>query len=331
MRAMTTTRRRFLSVCALAAAWPAVARAQDKVARVGYLSWQDSGAYHDATLKGFTAGLAEEGYVEGRNLEILKRSAANDASRFKPLARELAAAKVDVFFAPATPMATAAWYAAKNTPIVIATILDPVELEFVKSLAQPGTRVTGVTTMNDELTAKRLQLLKDVVPGLTRVGVVIDSAMREACKQELTHAHAGARQLGLTLIEVHVDDAANVDAGFRKLVDAKVGAITGSLLSTRQGLEKEYADAALKYGLPFMQELEIGARYGALMSYGPDFEQIYRDAGHYVGRILKGGRPAQMPIEQPRKFKLVINIRTAKALGIVVPQSVLVRADEVIS
>ena len=117
--------------------------AQDRVARIGYLSWQDRGAYYDITFDGFTAGLRDEGYVEGRNLEILKRSASNDPDRFKPLARELAAANVDVFFAPATPMATAAWYAAKNTPIVVATILDPVELDFVKSLARPGTRVTG--------------------------------------------------------------------------------------------------------------------------------------------------------------------------------------------
>ena len=183
----------------------AAVHAQERVARVGYLSWQDTGTYYDATLKGFMTGVREEGYKEGRNLEILKRSASNDPARFKPLARELADAKVDVFFAPATPMATAAWYAVKNTPIVIATILDPVELEFVKSLARPGTRVTGVTSMNDELTIKRLQLLQEVVPGLQRVGVVIDEAMHEACKQEIDHTEAAAKKLGLKLVTVHVD------------------------------------------------------------------------------------------------------------------------------
>jgi len=175
------------------------AAAQERVARVGYLSWQDSGAYYDATLKGFTSGLREQGYVEEKNLELLRRSASNEPERFKPLARDLAAANVDVFFAPATPMATAAWYATKNTPIVIATILDPVELEFVKSLARPGTRVTGVTSMNDELTTKRLQLLMEAVPGLRRVGVVIDDAMRAACKQEIDHTATAAKKLGLTL------------------------------------------------------------------------------------------------------------------------------------
>ena len=163
--------------------------AQERVARVGYLSWKDNGPYEEATLKGFVTGLREEGFVEGKNIAILKRSANSDPARFKVLARDMVEAKVDVFFASATPMATAAWRADRNTPIVIATILDPVELDFVKSLAHPGTRVTGVTTMNKELTAKRLQLLQEVVPGLKRVGVVVDEAMRDACTQEIDYMY----------------------------------------------------------------------------------------------------------------------------------------------
>jgi putative ABC transport system substrate-binding protein len=306
------------------------ATAQERVARVGFLSWQDTGAYYDMTLKGFIDGLREEGFVQGKNLDLMRRSASNDADRFKPIARELAANKVDVFFAPATPMATAAWYADKTTPIVVATILDPVELDFVKSLARPGTRVTGVTTMNDELTTKRLQLLMETVPGLKRVGVVIDEAMRTACTQEVTHTEEAAKKLGLTLVMVHVDRPEGLDAAFRKLSDAKVQAVTSTLVSTRNGLEKEYAEAALNYRLPSMHELEFSARQGGLMSYGPDFPNIFRRAGQYVGRVLKGGRPAEMPIEQPREFRLVVNLQTAKALGIIVPQSVLLRADEVI-
>lgn len=313
---------------AICAASPAPA--QDRVARVGYLSWQDQGSYYEATLRGFVDGLRSEGFVEGKNLELLKRSASNDAERFKPLARELAAAKVDLFFAPATPMATAAWYADRKTPIVIATILDPVELKFVDSLARPGTRVTGVTTMNSELTLKRFQLLMETVPGLKRVGVVIDQAMRDACTQELDHAEKSARQLGLTLVAVHVDKPELLDAAFRKLVDAKVQAVTSTLLSTRNNLEKEYAQAALKYRLPSMFELEIGAREGGLMSYGPDFEDIYRRAGRYAGRVLKGGRPGEMAIEEPREFKLVLNLKTAREIGLTIPQAVRLRADEVI-
>ena len=306
------------------------ATAQERVARVGFLSWQDSGAYYDMTLKGFIDGLREEGFVPGKNLELLRRSASNDAERFKPIARELAASKVDVFFAPATPMATAAWFADKNTPIVVATILDPVALDFVKSLARPGTRVTGVTTLNDELTVKRMQLLMDMVPGLQRVGVVIDEAMRSACTQEIEHTEKAARKLGLTLVMVHVDRPEMLDAGFRKLTDARVQAVISTLLSTRNGLEKEYVEAALKHRLPSMFEIEYAAQQGGLMSYGPDFTDLFRRAGHYTGRILKGGKPAEMSMEQPREFRLVVNLKTARALGITVPQAVLARADEVI-
>ena len=308
----------------------ASALAQERVARVGYLSWQDQGTYYEVTLKGFIEGLRSEGFVEGKNLELLRRSASNDAERFKPLAKELAAAKVDLFFAPATPMATAAWYADKKAPIIVATILDPVELKFVNSLARPGTRVTGVTTMNNELTVKRFQLLMETVPGLKRVGVVIDEAMRSACTQELDHAEKAAQQLGLTLVAVHVDKPELLDAAFRKLVDAKVQAVTSTLLSTRNNLEKEYAQAALKYRLPSMFELEVGAREGGLMSYGPDFEDIFRRAGRYAGRVLKGGRPGEMAMEEPREFKLVLNLKTAREIGLTIPQAVRLRADEVI-
>ncbi len=306
------------------------ATAQERVARVGYLSWQDTGTYYDMTLKGFIEGLREEGFVQGKNLELMRRSASNDPERFKPIARELAANKVDVFFAPATPMATAAWFADKNTPIVVATVLDPVALQFVKSLARPGTRVTGVTTLNDELTTKRMQLLMDMVPGLKRVGVVIDEAMRDACAQEIEYDQKAAKALGLTLVMVHVDRPEALDAAFGKLVGANVQAVISTLLSTRNGLEKEYAEAALKHRLPSMFEIEYAAQQGGLMSYGPDFKDIFRRAGNYTGRILKGGKPAEMSIEQPREFRLVFNLKTAKALGLTIPQALLVRADEVI-
>lgn len=323
-------RRQFIAAGSLGLLLQARPHAQERVYRVGYLSWQDVGNYYDVTLKGFLEGLRSEGFVEGKNLELLRRAASNDANRFKPLASELAQVPVDLYFAPATPMATAAWYADKKTPIVIATIMDPVELKFVNSLARPGTRVTGVTTMSKELTVKRLQLLTELVPGLKRVGVVIDEAMREACSQEMDHALAAAKQLGLTLTAVHIDRPELLEAGFRKLLDAKVQAVTSTLLSTRNNLEKEYAQAALKYKLPSMFEQDIGARAGGLMSYGPDFEDIFRRAGRYAGRVLKGAKPAEMAIEEPRQFRLVLNLKTARALGLAIPPAVRLRADEVI-
>jgi putative tryptophan/tyrosine transport system substrate-binding protein len=318
----------WLVLAALAlAAW---AVGQERVYRVGYLSWQDEGTYHDVTLRGFLEGLRGEGFVEGKNLQLVRRSASNNAERFKPLANDLARIPVDLYFAPATAMATAAWYADKKTPIVIATIMDPVELKFVHSLARPGTRVTGVTTMNQELTVKRLQLLMEMVPGLKRVGVVVDEAMREACSQEMDHALKAAKQLGLTIVAVHIDKPELLDTGFKKLVDAKVQAVTSTLLSTRNNLEREYAEAALRYKLPSMFEQEIGARYGGLMSYGPDFEDVFRRAGRYAGRVLKGANPAELAMEEPRQFRLVLNLKTARELGVAIPHAVRLRADEVI-
>ena len=304
--------------------------AQERIARVGYLSWKESGPFYEVTNKGFVEGLREQGFVEGKNLAILRRSANFDPGRFRPLAREMSVAGVDVYFAAATPMATAAWRASSTTPIVIATVLDPVELEFVKSLARPGTRVTGVVTMNKELNGKRMQLLTEAVPGIKRVGVIVDEAMRDACLQEIDNMKAAAKSLGLSLLLVHVDRAESVDGAFRKLVADGAQAVLTTLTSTRNGLEKEYAEAALKYRLPSIHEMNYGALYGGLISYGPDFGDVFRRAGNYVGRVLKGAKPADMPIEQPTRFIMVVNKKTAAALGIKLPASILVRADEVI-
>ena len=324
-------RKLILSVLApLATALCFAAAAQDRAARVGEMMWRDSGAYYDATHRGFITGLREQGFEEGRNLVLLQRSADSDPTRFKPLARELAQAKVDVFFAPATLMATGAWYADRSTPIVIATVLDPVQLEFIKSLARPGTRVTGVTTMNKELTGKRMQMLLQAMPGIKRIGVLIDDAMRDACKQEIEAMDDSARRLGVTLAYVHVRVLEDVDAGFRKLVESRVQAVMMTLTSTRHGLERETVQAALKYRLPVMSEDSIDVQLGALMSYGPDLADVYRRAGHYVGRILKGEKPAEMPIEEPSKFRLSVNLKTAKALGLTLPPGVMILADEVI-
>ena len=304
--------------------------AQERIARVGELLWRADGPYYEVTQRGFVAGLREQGFVEGRNLVLLQRSAESNPESFKPLARELARAKVDVFFAAATPMATGAWYADRSTPIVIATILDPVKLDFVKSLARPGTRVTGVTTMNKELTGKRLQLLMQVVPGLKRVGVIVDEAMRDACKQEIEALEDSARQLGVRVVYAHIGSAAEVDAGFGKLVAAGVQAVLSTLTSTRNGLEREYAAAALKYQLPSMYESGYGTRFGGLMGYGPDLEDVYRRAGNVVGRVLKGEKPAEMPIEEPSRFRLSVNLQTARVLGLRLPPGVMILADEVI-
>ena len=255
--------------------------AQERVARVGQLLWRAEGPYYELTQRGFVAGLREQGFVEGRNLVLLQRSADSDPERFKPLAR-------------------------------------------------PGTRVTGATTMNKELTGKRLQLLMQVVPGLKRVGVIVDEAMRDACEQEIEALEASARQLGLTVVYAHIGSAAEVEPRFRALVAAGVQAVLSTLTSTRNGLEREYAAAALKYRLPSMFEADYGTRFGGLMGYGPDLGDVYRRAGNYVGRVLKGEKPAEMPIEEPSRFRLSVNLQTARALGLTMPPGVMILADEVI-
>ncbi|MFN0185089.1 MAG: ABC transporter substrate-binding protein [Aquabacterium sp.] len=308
----------------------AACAAQERMARVGELLWRTDGPYYEVSQRGFAAGLREQGFVEGRNLVLLQRSADNDPGRFRQLARELAQEKVDVFLAAATPMATAAWYADRRTPIVIATILDPVKLEFVKSLARPGTRVTGVTTMNKELTGKRMQILMQAVPGLRRLGVVIDDAMRDACKQEIEALDASASELGIALVYAHIAGPGDVEAGFRTLVSGRVQAVLSTLTSTRNGLEREYAEAALRHRLPTMYDADYGTRLGGLMSYGPDLADVFRRAGHYVGRVLKGEKPAGMPIEEPSTFRLTVNLKTARALGLTLPQSVMILANEVV-
>ena len=304
--------------------------AQERIATVGYLGWQSSGPFEEATSKGFLEGLRDEGFVEGRNLRILRRYADFNPERFRPLARELSSAGVDVYFARATPMATAAWRASNGTPIVIATVLDPVELQFVKSLARPGTRVTGVSMMNKELNAKRLQLLQELVPGIKRVGVVMDEAMREACAQEVDSLNAAAGKLGLRLIYAPIDTALAVDGAFRKLAADGAQAVITTLTSTRNGLEKEYSEAAIRYRLPSMNEMNYSAHLGGLISYGPDIGRVFRRAGNYVGRILKGTNPADLPVEQPSNFLMVVNKKTAAAIGLKVPQAILLRADEII-
>ncbi len=308
--------------------------AQEKMARVGYLAWTSNGLYAEVTSRGFYEGLREEGFVEGKNVTVIRRVSA-DPDRFTELAREIAGEGADVFFAPATPMATAAWYASpwyasRKIPIVIATIADPQKLEFVESLSQPGTRVTGVTTMNDELTLKRLQLFAEAVPEMKRLGVIASDAMRNACSQEETSLRAAASHLGIELVFASVGGPEDVDPAFRRFAAENIRGVANTLMSSPQGIDREVVDASLRYRIPTMNELAEAARMGAMLSYGPDFEDLYRRAGRYVGRILKGGDPAIMPMEQPREFRLVVNLRTAQTLGVTIPQTVLVRADEVI-
>ena len=196
---------------------------QDKPARVGWLTLQSEGRYEQVTARGFVDGLREGGYVEGRNLVFVRRSADTDIRRLKPLAREIVAAGVDVFFAPAKPMADAAWYASRRVPTVIATVTDPVAVDYAVSLARPGKQITGVTTANAELIGKRMQLLGELVPGLKRIGVFIDPALFDSCSEEVDLMDKAGRVLGISLVHIPVVYSRNTDIGtaLKRAVAAK--------------------------------------------------------------------------------------------------------------
>jgi putative ABC transport system substrate-binding protein len=303
---------------------------QPALAKVGWLMLASSGPYSELTSRGFVRGLREGGYVEGRNLVLERRSAEGDTHRLGGLARELVAARVDVIFAPAKPMADAAWYASRRIPTVIATVTDPVIVEYAVSLARPGKHITGVTTANAELIGKRMQLLAELVPGLKRLGTFIDPQLLDSCVEEVRLMEAAAATLGITLVRIPVKvGALDIEDAARRARAANVQAVMTAPMTGNLDITDKLALEMTRQRLPFLHDVPQLAG-DALAVYGPDFEDIFRRAGLVVARILKGEKPAEMAIEQPREFKLILNDRAARALGLTLPQAVRLRADEVI-
>jgi putative ABC transport system substrate-binding protein len=300
------------------------------MARVGWLSLHSAGMYHEVTSRGFIAGLRAAGYEEGRNLVFVRRSADGDVRKLRALAREIVAEKVDVIFAPAKPMADAAWYASRQIPTVIATVTDPVAVQYADTLARPGKHITGVTTANAELIGKRLQLLAELVPGLKRVGTFVDVGLLASCEEELLLMDKAAAKLGITVVRLNVS-AGNIDyeGAMRQALSAKVQAVITAPMTSNLDITDRVAVQAARHRMPFVHDIPQFSDVG-LAIYGPDFEAIFRRAGGYVARILKGEKPAGMAIEEPKQFKLIVNLKAARELGLDVPKTVLLRADEVI-
>ncbi|MEO6410438.1 MAG: ABC transporter substrate-binding protein, partial [Burkholderiaceae bacterium] len=306
------------------------AACQERPARVGWLMLESSGMYSEITTRGFVKGLREAGYVEGKNLEFVSRSAQGDLRKLRQLARDIVAEKVDVFFAPAKPMADAAWYASRRVPTVIATVTDPVVVDYAVSLARPGKHITGVTTANAELIGKRMQLLTELIPGIKRIGTFIDPDLLASCEEEMRLMDQSAAKLRLTLVRLSVDAGKiDLEPGFAQARSQGVQAIITAPMTSNQDIIGKLAPLALRNGIPFMHDVPQLADQ-AVAVYGPDFEDIYRRAAHYVARILKGEKPAEMAIEEPREFKLIVNAKVARQLGLTVPQAMLLRADQVI-
>jgi putative ABC transport system substrate-binding protein len=280
----------------------------------------------------FRQGLRDLGYVEGRNLVIEYRDAEGKSERLPALAAELVALKVDVIFAPTTATALAAKQATRTLPIVFAVVADPVTSGFVTSLARPGGNVTGLSFLAPELVGKRLELLKQAIPGVTQVAVLWQpGGLGERTeKDQLKGAEVAARALGVRVQFVEARGPADIDRAFSDMTRARAGALTvltGAMLFTER---RRLVDPAAKNRLPAVYPWREGVDAGGLMSYGPNVADLFRRAATYVDKILKGAKPADLPVEQPTKFELVINLKTAKALGLTIPPSVLGRADEVI-
>jgi putative tryptophan/tyrosine transport system substrate-binding protein len=327
-------RRRFVScLTALAVIGASGAAARDagqRSARVGWLIWSDKGRYHEITSRAFVEGLRAAGYSEGENLIIERRVAQGDLRRQREQARELAQLGIDVFFAPTKTAADAAWYASRKIPTVIATVTDPVAVDYVKSLARPGLHITGVTSASAELSGKRLELLHEAVPAAARIGVLFDQTLYDSCREEIKQFDAAAKKLGVILIKVAISSPADVESAFRKLNEARAQALIMPLFTSEVDMVPEIARQAIKHRIPTMHEIDDFAETGGLMTYGPDFADVYRRAASYVARILRGERPAEMALEEPRQFKFIVNLQTARQLGLTLPESIMLRADEVI-
>jgi putative ABC transport system substrate-binding protein len=278
-------------------------------------------------VRALTEGLRDLGYAEGRNVVFERRYADGRLERLPDLAAELVRLRVDVIVTGSNVHVAAAQRATATIPIVMVGAADPVGAGFIASLARPGGNITGLTSdASREIQAKNLALLKEIVPRLSRLGV-LGQVMSQSGFAAL---EATARQLNITLEVVDIRSPDDFEGAFAAMVDKRVGAIVvggGPLTYMRR---QQIADLALKHRLPAIQVLNEFAQAGLLMSYGPNLPEMYRRAASYVAKILRGAKPAELPVEQPAKFELVINSRTAKALGLTIPQSLLLRADEVI-
>jgi ABC-type uncharacterized transport system substrate-binding protein len=328
-------RRELLGVMAGAGAvGPFTARAQQKqpLPVIGYLSL-GSPATRAQFLADFYSGLRENGYVEGRNVAVEYRWAGADPERFPALAAELVAQRVDVIV---TVGGSAAAFAAKRAtaaiPIVFSAVGDPVGEGLVASLARPGGNITGLSFFQPDLIGKRLELLRETVPEAALIAVLLKpDAMAETVKAaRLQQAEASAQRLGVGLQVFEARIPEDLDRAFREISTARASALTVFATPLFILERSRIADLALKNRLPALSEFREFPQAGGFMSYGPNIPDLYRRAAGYVAKILRGTKPEDLPVEQPTKLELVVNLKTAKALGITVPQSLLARADEVI-
>jgi putative ABC transport system substrate-binding protein len=327
-------RREFIALVGGAAVgWPVVANAQQaaKVARIGWLT-PDRGSPQEHRRETFLQGLRDLGYVDGRNVVIEYRSAEGQLERLPALAAELVGLRVDVIVATVTAAALAAKQASRTIPIVAPMVSDPVATELVTSFARPGENVTGLAFFTPELVGKLMELLKEAVPGVSRIAVLWQpSAFAEhQGKALLKAAEVAARALGVRLQVVEARGPDDFDRAFSEMTAARADALIVLPSATFPQARRPLVDLTTKSRLPAAYPLREYVDAGGFMSYGPNPLDLFRRAATYVDKILKGAKPADLPVEQPTKFELIINRKAAKLLGLEVPPLLIARADELI-
>ena len=294
--------------------------------RIGYL---ETGVVRQRAWEAFRERLQELGYVEGQTVAFEVRWADGQLDRLPKLAAELVRLKVDVVVTAGSPAARAAKNATTSIPIVMATGGDPVGLGLVATLARPGGNVTGLTTLSRELSGKRLEILREALPRVARMGMLwhrtsdIDALTRRETEE-------AAQTLGIPLKAHGVDGPDDFDRALRAIVADRAGAVLVATSPMFFGQRRQLAELALRHRLPTMFAFQEYAEAGGLMAYGPSYTELFQRAAGFVDKVLRGARPADLPVEQPTKFDLVINLKTAKALGLTIPPSVLTRAGEII-
>jgi putative ABC transport system substrate-binding protein len=315
-----------------AAAWPLTARAQQSAMPViGFVNVASGkGGYAAPHLSAFLKGLSEAGYVDGQNVTIEYRWAEGQSDRLLTMVADLVNRQVAVIAATSTPAALAAKAATTTIPIVFTTTGDPVQLDLVRSLNRPGGNVTGVTQTNLEILPKRLQLLHELVPTASVIALLVNPANPTLAEINAKELQAAARTLGLELHVLNASTERDFDGVFAKLTQLRAGGLVIGGDPFFSGRTEQLAARALHHAVPTIYQNRDFAVAGGLISYGADFRDAFRLAGNYTGRVLKGDKPADLPVQRAAKVELYINLKTAKALGVKVPNTLIGRADAVI-